>query len=140
MSPVSELLGHTRSLSCSFFSPISGNQVVTMCTDDKIRLFNTSDIKATLTPQCQIRHNNNTGRWLTPFRAAWHPSLDGMLVTGSMERPRQIEVWQTKTGSLENVKKLMGDDLGSVCSLVGIHPSHEVITGANSSGRVHVFM
>ena len=63
-----------------------------------------------------------------------------MLVTGSMERPRQMEVWETGSGSLDMVSRLRGEELGSVCSLVDIHPSMEVVVGGNSSGRVHVFM
>jgi len=140
MTPISELLGHTKSLSSCLFSPITGNQVVTISTDDKLRLFNTTQTSKTIAPQCQIRHNNQTGRWLTPLRASWHPAREGLLVTGSMERPRQIEVWGTSSGSLDMVAKLRGDELGSVCSLVEIHPSREVVVGGNSSGRVHVFM
>merc|ERR1712123_407692 len=140
MTPISELLGHTKSLSSCLFSPTTGNQVVTISTDDKLRLFNTTQTSKTIAPQCQIRHNNQTGRWLTPLRASWHPTREGMLVTGSMERPRQIEVWGTSSGSLDMVAKLRGDELGSVCSLVEIHPSREVVVGGNSSGRVHVFM
>merc|ERR1711892_1012111 len=140
MTPISELLGHTKSLSSCLFSPTTGNQVVTISTDDKLRLFNTTQTFKTIAPQCQIRHNNQTGRWLTPLRASWHPTREGMLVTGSMERPRQIEVWGTSSGSLDMVAKLRADDLGSVCSLVEIHPSREVVVGGNSSGRVHVFM
>jgi len=140
MTPISELLGHTKSLSSCLFSPITGNQVVTISTDDKLRLFNTTQTSKTIAPQCQIRHNNQTGRWLTPLRASWHPTREGLLVTGSMERPRQIEVWGTSSGSLDMVAKLRGEELGSVCSLVEIHPSREVVVGGNSSGRVHVFM
>jgi len=140
MTPISELLGHTKSLSSCLFSPTTGNQVVTISTDDKLRLFNTTQTSKTIAPQCQIRHNNQTGRWLTPLRASWHPTREGMLATGSMERPRQIEVWGTSSGSLDMVAKLRGDELGSVCSLVEIHPSREVVVGGNSSGRVHVFM
>jgi len=140
MEPVSELLGHTKSLSCCYFSPVTGNQVITMSTDDKLRLFNTATTPKTISPQCQVRHNNQTGRWLTPFRASWHPTREGMLVTGSMERPRQVEVWSSSSGSLDLVGRLRGEELGSVCSLVGIHHSREVVVGGNSSGRVHVFM
>ena len=140
MTPVCEFLGHSRSLSSCQFSSVTGNQVVTMSTDDKLRLFNTSFITETISPQCQVKHNNQTGRWLTPFRASWHPTREGMMVTGSMERPRQIEVWGTGTGSLDMVSRLKGEMLGSVCSLVEIHPSREVVVGGNSSGRVHVFM
>merc|ERR1719483_1556194 len=68
MTPISELLGHTKSLSSCLFSPITGNQVVTISTDDKLRLFNTTHTSKTIAPQCQIRRNNQTGRWLTPLR------------------------------------------------------------------------
>jgi len=140
MTPVSELIGHTRSLSSCQFSPVTGNQVVTMGSDDKVMLFNTSTMAKTIAPQCKVRHNNQTGRWLTPFRSSWHPTREGMLVTGSMERPRQIEVWGTASGSLDMAARLRGEFLGSVCSLVEIHPTKEVVVGGNSSGRLHVFM
>jgi len=140
MTPVSELIGHTRSLSSCQFSPVTGNQVVTMGSDDKVMLFNTSTMAKTIAPQCKVRHNNQTGRWLTPFRSSWHPTREGMLVTGSMERPRQIEVWGTASGSLDLAARLRGEFLGSVCSLVEVHPTKEVVVGGNSSGRVHVFM
>jgi len=140
MLPVCELLGHSRSLSSCVFSPVMGNQVASMGADDKLIMFNTSSILKTISPQCQVKHNNQTGRWLTPFRATWHPTRDGMLVTGSMDRPRQMEVWETSSGSLDLVSRLRGECLGSICSLIDIHPSREVVVGGNSSGRVHVFM
>jgi len=140
MVPVCELLGHSRSLSSCVFSPVRGNQVVSMAADDKLIMFDTSTIVKTISPQCQVKHNNQTGRWLTPFRATWHPTREGMLVTGSMDRPRQMEVWETSSGSLDLVSRLRGEYLGSICSLVDIHPSRDVVVGGNSSGRVHVFM
>ena len=35
---------------------------------------------------------------------------------------------------------LRGEDLTSICSVVKPHPTQEVVVGANSSGRVFVFM
>ena len=40
--------------------------------------------------QNAFRHNNHTGRWLTPFRPQWHPSREDIFVVGSMVRPRQV--------------------------------------------------
>ena len=65
---------------------------------------------------------------------------DGMLVCGSMARPRQIEVWSTVGGDLRLSAQLTGEALGSVASIVDIHPSSGVVAGGNSSGRCHVFM
>ena len=140
VSPVSELLGHTKSLSTCVWSPGTGNQVATLASDDKLRLYDTSSLKTIITPQCAVKHNNQTGRWLTPLRLTWHPLREGVLVSGSMQRPRQIEMWSTLGGDLRLAGQLTGDHLASVCSIVDIHRSSNVVCGGNSSGRCHVFM
>jgi len=140
MTPVTTMLGHTKSLSSCQFSP-NGDQVVTISSDDKLRLYNTSSLgPQSLGPQCQVKHNNHTGRWLTPFRSTWHPSQPNTFLTGSMEHPRQMEVWSTLGGNLQVTSRMRSDDLKSVCSLMAVHPSRQVVVGANSSGRVHCFM
>lgn len=141
MTPVSELSGHSRSLSSCVFSKVSGDQVATLASDDKLRLYDTSSLsRPVISPQCSVKHNNQTGRWLTPLRLAWHPARPGVLVCGSMMRPRQIEVWDTKGGDLRLAAQLTGEPLGSVTSIVDIHPTRDIIVGGNSSGRCHVFM
>ncbi|KFZ68088.1 WD repeat-containing protein 76, partial [Podiceps cristatus] len=35
--PVSSLKGHTKSVASAYFSPVTGNRVVTVCADDKLR-------------------------------------------------------------------------------------------------------
>ena len=141
MTPVSELSGHSRSLSSCVFSRDTGDQVATLASDDKLRLYDTSYLDTpVISPQCAVRHNNQTGRWLTPLRLTWHPARPGVLVCGSMMRPRQIEVWDTEGGDLRPAAQLTGEALGSVTSIVDIHPTRDVIVGGNSSGRCHVFM
>ncbi|NXE81344.1 WDR76 protein, partial [Cochlearius cochlearius] len=117
--PVSSLKGHTKSVASAYFSPVTGNRVVTVCADDK------------------LRHNSNTGRWLTRFRAVWDPKQEDCFVVGSMARPRQIEVFQD-TGELLHCFYNL-DCLGSVCSINVVHPSRNILVGGNSSGRLHVF-
>ncbi|NXF45176.1 WDR76 protein, partial [Oceanites oceanicus] len=117
--PVSSLKGHTKSVASAYFSPVTGNRVVTVCADDK------------------LRHNNNTGRWLTRFRAVWDPKQEDCFVVGSMARPRQIEVFQDTGKLLHSFYNL--DFLGSVCSINVVHPSKNILVGGNSSGRLHVF-
>jgi len=84
------------------------------------------------------RHNNNTGRWLTRFRAVWDPKQEQCFVVGSMARPRQVEVFQD-TGVLLHAF-CSPECLGSVCSINAFHPTRNVLVGGNSSGRLHVFM
>ncbi|NXP79127.1 WDR76 protein, partial [Ramphastos sulfuratus] len=117
--PVSSLQGHTKSVASAYFSPVTGHKVVTVCADDK------------------LRHNNNTGRWLTRFRAVWDPKQEECFVVGSLVQPRRIEVFQD-TGKL--VHTLCNPDcLASVCSINVLHPSRNILVGGNSSGRLHVF-
>lgn len=83
------------------------------------------------------RHNNNTGRWLTRFRAIWDPKQEHCFLVGSMLQPRQIQVFQD-TGTLLH-SFCSGDYLTSVCSINVVHPSQNILVGGNSSGRLHVF-
>ncbi|XP_042732033.1 WD repeat-containing protein 76 [Lagopus leucura] len=135
---VSTLHGHTKSVASAYFSPISGHRVVTVCADDKLRVYDTSSLSATSALLSTVRHNNNTGRWLTRFRAVWDPKQEQCFVVGSMARPRQIEVFQD-TGVLLHAF-CSPECLGSVCSINAFHPTRNVLVGGNSSGRLHIFM
>ncbi|KAH7970237.1 hypothetical protein HPB49_001577 [Dermacentor silvarum] len=112
-------LSHNRSCSAAFLSPVEGSKVVSTSFDDT------------------IRHNNMTGRWLSPLRAVWMPGCDELFLVGSMEYPRRIEVYSS-SGTL--LYKFMGESLASVCSLIDVHPERLIIAGGNSSGKLHVLV
>ncbi|XP_053128443.1 WD repeat-containing protein 76 isoform X2 [Hemicordylus capensis] len=136
-SPAVSLVGHTKSVASAYFSPVTGNRVVTTCADDKLRIFGTNCLSSLAPILTTIRHNNNTGRWLTRFRAIWDAKREDCFVVGSMSRPRQIEVFHA---SGELVHSFLSEDyLGSVCSINAWHPTRYIVVGGNSSGRLHVF-
>ena len=140
MEPVFKFTGHNKALSGAFFSNVSGHRVASMAYDNKINLYDTSDIGAKageLKPMKSIAHNNQTGRWLTTFKPSWHPLRDDLFFTGSMQHPRQINAFDN-TG--KTLPSLMGDELASICSIVKCHPTMNAVIGGNASGRVHVFM
>ncbi len=85
------------------------------------------------------RHNNHTGRWLTNFRAIWHPAREDVFAVGSMEQPRRMQLYSCPDGALMHTFT-NAQHLSSVCSLLAFHSTRPVIVGGNSSGRVHVFM
>ena len=68
LSPVSTLIGHNKSISSAFFSPVSGKSVVTVSYDNRIRLFDVDQKSGEISPRRQLPHNNETGRWLTTFK------------------------------------------------------------------------
>ncbi|NWR42708.1 WDR76 protein, partial [Regulus satrapa] len=130
--PLSSLPGHTRSVASAYFSPVTGSRVVTVCADDRLSWIHEEGRSS---PPC--RHNNNTGRWLTRFRAIWDPKQEHCFLVGSMAQPRQIQVFQDTGTLLHSFQNT--DCLASVCSINVVHPSQNILVGSNSSGRLHVF-
>ncbi|KAG1668058.1 WD repeat-containing protein 76 [Nymphon striatum] len=116
--PIASLPGF-KTTSSAFFSPITGNKILATSYNDT------------------ISHNNRTGRWLTPLKAAWLPNNEDLFVVGSMDRPRRIEIL-SETGQAFHL--FSSDYLASVCSTNSIHPAYNILAGGNSSGRVHLFM
>ena len=122
------------SISSSFFSP-SGTSLVSTSFANRIDLIEQPHCQVgKMTPTVMIKHNNKTGKWLSTFMATWHPALD-IFVVGSMEKPRRVEIFDSKGKLLRNVQ---GDALTSVMSRCCFHPSKEklIVVGGNSSGRV----
>ena len=96
-------------------------------------------------PNVSVKHDNHTGRWLSTFRPSFDSKQPNVFLTGSMDRPRRMEVFNvtmdvmTSNVQVKLSKSLEADYLGSVCSRNCFHPSLDIVVGGNSSGRVHVF-
>jgi len=120
------------------YSPITGKYALTTTLENNLKIFDMTN-KSSGADRCiqVISHNNFTGRWLTPFKAVWHPQREDVFVVGSMEQPRRIELFGAPSGRLLHTFK--GEWLNSVCSINAFHPTVPILAGANSSGRVHIF-
>ncbi|XP_006883264.1 PREDICTED: WD repeat-containing protein 76 [Elephantulus edwardii] len=136
--PLISLTQHTKSIASAYFSPVTGNRVVTTCADCNLRIFDSSCVSSRLPLLTTIRHNTNTGRWLTRFRAVWDPKQEDCVIVGSMAYPRRVEIFQETGKCLHSF--LDGEYLASVCSINAMHPTRYILAGGNSSGKVHVFM
>ncbi|XP_051983338.1 WD repeat-containing protein 76-like [Xyrauchen texanus] len=134
---VSQLNGHFRSISSAFFSPLTGNRVLTTCMDNKIRVFDTSQMVDHAPLLHSISHDMWTGRWLSKLSAVWDPKQEDCFVIGSMARPRQIQVYHESCRLLHSFKN--EEHLTTVCSITAFHPSRNALLGGNSTGRLHVF-
>lgn len=135
--PLISLTEHTKSIASAYFSPVTGNRMVTTCADCKLRVFDSRSVSSQIPLLTTIRHNTVTGRWLTRFQAVWDPKQEDCFIVGSMAHPRRVEVFH-ETG--KSVYSFLGECLVSVCSLNVMHPTRYVLAGGNSSGRLHVFM
>mmetsp|Transcript_1685 Transcript_1685/g.10337 ORF Transcript_1685/g.10337 Transcript_1685/m.10337 type:complete len:544 (+) Transcript_1685:492-2123(+) len=127
------VLPHSRACHSAYFSPAGTGEVLTTCFDNHLRVWeDVSRAKATLSNQ--IYHNNNTGRWVLPFRAIW--SVDGStILCGSMKR--ELEFFDAKTGSL--AVSHASEYMTAIPSRSSVHPFVPVVAAGTSSGRVHIF-
>ncbi|KAM3625669.1 uncharacterized protein V6R79_015769 [Siganus canaliculatus] len=134
---VSQLHGHSLSISSAYFSPCTGNRVLTSCMDNGIRIYDTSEMTTMPPLLTSIRHDMHTGRWLTKLSAVWDPKQEDCFVVGSMSRPRTVQVFH-ESGQLQH-SFTDNENLTTVLSVTVFHPTRNALLGGNASGRVHVF-
>lgn len=147
--------GHDKSINAAYCSP-DGEYLVSISQDNTIKTWitplhdieqpdhTTPQYSKTNVPHVSIRHDNHTGRWLSTFRPAFDEKQPNVFLTGSMDRPRRVEVFgisknAKNASAVSLLKGLQAEYLASVCSRNCFHPSMDIIIGGNSSGRVHVF-
>lgn len=132
-------LQRTRVATSAYFSPLTGSQVLVTSMDDYVTIndLDPSGLVST-SARCCFSHDNHVGRWLTSFRATWDPKYDKYAVVGSMRRPRQIDIFSSEQKSTA-LMRLTHENLNSVNSLNGFHPSVNMLAGGNSSGKVYLW-
>ncbi|KAL7406565.1 hypothetical protein ABVT39_022319 [Epinephelus coioides] len=134
---VSQLHGHSLSITSAYFSPHTGNRVLTSCMDNHIRVYDTSAMTTESPLLTSIRHDMHTGRWLSKLSAVWDPKQEDCFVVGSMERPRKVQVFH-ESGQRQH-SFVDGENLNTVLSVTAFHPTRNALLGGNASGRLHVF-
>ncbi|CDQ90058.1 unnamed protein product [Oncorhynchus mykiss] len=134
--PVSQLYGHSKSISSAYFSPGTGNRVVTTCLDNNIRIYDTSELTSRAPLLTSIQQNLYTGRWLSKLQATWDPKRDDCFVVGSMQRPRRVQVFH-ESGQLQH--SFQDPEITTVLSVTAFHPTRNALLGGNASGRLYVF-
>jgi hypothetical protein len=68
-----------QGVSHAAFSPLGGDNIVSTSFDDTIRIWKDWSASSSC---LQIKHNNNTGRWISPFRTTWD-ATGSLVVVGS---------------------------------------------------------
>jgi len=130
----------SKPLSSAFFSPLTGNYLLTTSADDRISVYNCSKLDKPVRSH-KLTHNNHTGRWITNFRAVWHPKREDVFVIGSMDRPdRKVEIFETDP-KIKMLTTLMDEQYFTTIGAVSVfHPYMPAVAAGNASGYVHVFM
>uniref|UniRef100_T1HP05 WD repeat-containing protein 76 n=1 Tax=Rhodnius prolixus TaxID=13249 RepID=T1HP05_RHOPR len=156
-------ISHPKGLTSAFFSP-DGNQILTTCNDDRLRIFDCSSFVDNVPSQKKsIIHNNHTGRWLSVFKAAWFPNRNDVFHIGSLMSPRRYEGggmnsvgllgnWEHagKCAKKRNIQfyensgfllyDLTHEEMLTISPVIAVHPKLPFIAGGNSSGKIHIFV
>ncbi|XP_026028027.1 WD repeat-containing protein 76 isoform X2 [Astatotilapia calliptera] len=101
------------------------------------KIYDTSTLTTKSPLLTTIRHDMQTGRWLTKLSAAWDPKLEDCFVVGSMMKPRRVQVFH-ESGQLQH-SFMDSENLSTVLSVTAFHPTRNALLGGNASGRLHVF-
>lgn len=135
------VLRHSKSCHSAYWAHDGSQRIVSTSYDDTIRIWAPS--KASASPGGEgshhaealaIKHNNQTGRWITPFRAVWSAACDAVVV-GNMKRG--VDVISAATGA--PVHSLSSNLQTAIPSRIACHPSVPLLVAATSSGRCHVW-
>jgi hypothetical protein len=119
-------------VTCSSLVALAGSRrVLSTSFDNTLR---TWDGAEALAPLLTVKHDNNTGRWVLPFRAAWTPAADGFIV-GNMKR--YVDLFDAADGSL--AAQLSSERMTAIASRNAAHPALPVLAAATNSGRLHVY-
>ena len=138
LKPLS-VLEHGLSVTAARFSA-DGGRMLTTCNDNLLRVFEDGTgggwAKPAGEPICAVKHNNNTGRYLTPFQAEWLPRSNDVFVCGSLGQPRGLDVLRCDGAHMDRMEH---DNISAVLSLVACHPTLPVLVAENASGKCFVW-
>ncbi|KAF1393062.1 hypothetical protein PFLUV_G00034530 [Perca fluviatilis] len=134
---VSQLHGHSLSIHGAYFSPRTGNRVLTSCMDGYIRIYDTSAMTKKAPLLTSIRHKLQTASYRTRVSAVWDPKQEDCFVVGSTSKRHIVLVFHESGKLLHSF--VDRDNVTSVLSVTAFHPTRNALLGGNASGQLHVF-
>ncbi|WVO12493.1 hypothetical protein L204_100093 [Cryptococcus depauperatus] len=137
---------HGKSCSSAYWDPW-GRRILTTSYDDNLRIFNVNPQSllldtplpsAAFNPTKTLKHNCQTGRWLTILRAQWSLNMDYMphFTVGNMKRTLDVV-----SASGEKICALWTDAVTAVPTVTTSHPNIiGCVLGGNTSGRIQLWL
>ncbi|XP_044472432.1 WD repeat-containing protein 76-like isoform X2 [Mangifera indica] len=125
-----KIASHKKAVHAAYFSP-SGSSLVTTSYDDTVGIWSGVNFE----DACMIEHYNQTGRWISTFRAVWGWD-DSYVFIGNMKRGVDI----ISPAERRTVMTLQSPHMSAIPCRFHTHP-YEVgmLAGATSGGQVYVW-
>ncbi|KAI0121745.1 WD40-repeat-containing domain protein [Xylariales sp. AK1849] len=141
------LLGeHTSRLSVSHASWSRSGHIATSSYDDTVKIYDMSEAMkwkpghdiADMDPANTVKHNNQTGRWVTILKPQWqlNPS-DGVAKFAIANMNRFVDVYDSEGTQLA---QLDGEGITAVPAVAELHPTHNWVAGGTGSGKLCLWM
>ncbi|RAH72234.1 WD domain protein [Aspergillus aculeatinus CBS 121060] len=146
--PVGE---HYSRLSVSHAAFNSAGQIATSSYDDTIKIYDLSGLRGIntwdkghtlsedeLKPQTVVRHNCQTGRWVTILRPQWQQNPQSPIqrfCIGNMNR--FVDVY---SASGDQLAQLGGEGITAVPAVAVFHRSKNWVAGGTASGKICLWM
>eukprot|EP00798_Chlamydomonas_sp_ICE-L_P012578 gene12578-15802_t len=101
-------------VSSAYFSPITGNKILTTCQDNRVRVWDNLSSLSSEDSAREIVHSHDFNRYLTAFRAEWDPKdpTENTFVIGRYisedfngQALHPIDIYNASTGRLLQVNK-----------------------------------
>lgn len=143
------LLGeHTSRLSVSHAAWSAAGHIATASYDDTVKIYSFGSVgkwkvgheldESVMKPSAVIKHNNQTGRWVSILKAQWQQRPeDGIqkFVIGNMNR--FVDVY---TSDGEQLAQLGGDGITAVPAVAQFHPTRDWVVAGTASGKLCLWM
>ncbi|KAK8118150.1 uncharacterized protein PG998_006431 [Apiospora kogelbergensis] len=143
------LLGeHTSRLSVSHAAWGRGGRIATSSYDDTVKIYDMSDAAKwkpgrdldgdVMEPAHSVRHNNQTGRWVTILKPKWQGNpADGVEKFTIANMNRFVDVYD---GDGKQLAQLEGEGITAVPAVTEFHPTHNWVAGGTGSGKLCLWM
>ncbi|XP_062382307.1 WD repeat-containing protein 76-like isoform X2 [Sardina pilchardus] len=137
--PVSVLDGHIRCVSSAYFSPDTGNRVLT-ASMDRLRVFDTSQLASStpLMTSFDVGERQSMAPRRSQQQALWDPKQEDCFMVSTMKEPNKIKVFH-ESGHLAHMFD-SPDQLTAVFSVIAFHPSRRALLQGDSQGWLHVLI
>jgi hypothetical protein len=125
---------HDKACTSARFSP-SGHALLTTSYDNTCRVFTADDKSSWDSAGRVLRHDNETGRWITHFEALW--ITDATFLIGNMRR--KLDVFSLSSRSSAPYSCSHDELVTSIPAVNCVHPVRPYVASGNASGKVYLW-
>ncbi|KAJ6731785.1 WD REPEAT-CONTAINING PROTEIN 76 [Salix purpurea] len=125
-----KIVNHERAVHSAYFSP-SGSSLASTSFDDTIGILSGVNFEDT----SRVQHSNQTGRWISSFRATWGWD-DSFVYVGNMKRGVDI----ISPDQRRVIKTLQSPHMTAIPCRFHAHPCRVgMLAGATAGGQVYIW-